>query len=151
MRPRCSSCIRGCRVSIVGSDLAHAVPLTPMAGLGHAQLGTVDFVLVGSLLLGSLPGIYVGTHRGVRLPDQVVRPIPQHSAVRRHPLRAVAYGPTIPGQYIGLGREPADLRPDRKVEVNVMSRTGRFDTGRYGVGPARNPSPPLPSNGVGSR
>ncbi|MGH8576489.1 MAG: sulfite exporter TauE/SafE family protein [Gammaproteobacteria bacterium] len=62
-------------VSIVGSDLAHAVPLTAVAGLGHAHLGTVDFVLLGSLLLGSLPGIYLGSHLGVRLPDQVVRPI----------------------------------------------------------------------------
>ncbi len=62
-------------VTIVGSDLAHAVPLTAVAGLGHAQLGTVDFVLLGSLLLGSLPGIYLGSHLGVRLPEQVVRPI----------------------------------------------------------------------------
>jgi uncharacterized membrane protein YfcA len=62
-------------VSIVGSDLAHAVPLTAVAGLGHAHLGTVDFVLLGSLLLGSLPGIYLGSHLGVRLPDRVVRPI----------------------------------------------------------------------------
>lgn len=62
-------------VSIVGSDLAHAVPLTAVAGLGHAHLGTVDFVLLGSLLLGSLPGIYLGSHLGVRLPDRVIRPI----------------------------------------------------------------------------
>lgn len=73
MRQHCSSCIRGC--PIVGSDLAHAVPLTAVAGLGHAHLGTVDFVLPGSLLLGSLPGISLGSHLGVRLPDQVVRPI----------------------------------------------------------------------------
>jgi uncharacterized protein len=62
-------------VSIVGSDLAHAVPLTAVAGLGHAHLGTVDFVLLGSLLLGSLPGIYLGSNLGVRLPDQIVRPV----------------------------------------------------------------------------
>jgi uncharacterized membrane protein YfcA len=62
-------------ISIVGSDLAHAVPLTAVAGLGHAQLGTVDFVLLGSLLLGSLPGIYLGSHLGVRLPEHIVRPI----------------------------------------------------------------------------
>ncbi len=62
-------------VTIVGSDLAHAVPLTAMAGLGHVQLGSVDFVLLGSLLLGSLPGIYLGSHLGVRLPEHIVRPI----------------------------------------------------------------------------
>ncbi|MGH8467707.1 MAG: sulfite exporter TauE/SafE family protein [Gammaproteobacteria bacterium] len=62
-------------VSIVGTDLAHAVPLTAVAGLGHAHLGTVDFVLLGSLLVGSLPGIYLGSHLGIRLPEHIVRPI----------------------------------------------------------------------------
>ncbi len=62
-------------VSIVGTDLAHAVPLTAVAGLGHAHLGTVDFVLLGSLLVGSLPGIYLGSHLGIRLPEHIIRPI----------------------------------------------------------------------------
>ncbi len=60
-------------ISIVGSDLAHAVPLTAIAGLGHMHLGTVNFVLLGSLLLGSLPGIYLGSHIGLRLPERAVR------------------------------------------------------------------------------
>ncbi|RME33154.1 MAG: sulfite exporter TauE/SafE family protein [Gammaproteobacteria bacterium] len=60
---------------IVGTDLAHAVPLTAIAGLGHLHLGTVDFLLLGSLLLGSLPGIWLGSHAGVRLPEKVVRPV----------------------------------------------------------------------------
>lgn len=60
---------------IVGTDLAHAVPLTAIAGLGHAQLGSVDFAMLGSLLLGSLPGIYFGSHLGIRLPDAVTRPV----------------------------------------------------------------------------
>jgi uncharacterized membrane protein YfcA len=59
---------------IVGTDIAHAVPLTLVAGLGHALLGTVDFGLLGSLLLGSLPGIYLGSHLGVKVPDRVLRP-----------------------------------------------------------------------------
>ncbi|HYR06099.1 MAG TPA: sulfite exporter TauE/SafE family protein, partial [Gallionella sp.] len=42
-------------VKVVGTDIAHAVPLTAVAGMGHIALGTVDFVLLGSLLLGSLP------------------------------------------------------------------------------------------------
>jgi hypothetical protein len=62
-------------ITIVGTDLAHAVPITAIAGLGHAQLGTVDYQLLGSLLLGSLPGIYLGSHTGTNLPDHVVRPI----------------------------------------------------------------------------
>lgn len=62
-------------IKIVGSDLAHAVPLTAIAGLGHVHLGTVDFELLGSLLFGSLPGIYLGSHVGMRLPETVVRPV----------------------------------------------------------------------------
>jgi hypothetical protein len=62
-------------ISIVGTDLAHAVPITAIAGLGHAHLGTVDFILLLNLLLGSLPGIYLGSHTGANLPDRVVRPI----------------------------------------------------------------------------
>lgn len=59
---------------IVGTDLAHAVPLTAIAGLGHAHLGTVDYDLLAYLLLGSLPGIFIGTNIGIKLPDYVVRP-----------------------------------------------------------------------------
>jgi len=60
-------------VGIVGSDIAHAVPLTLVAGLGHAQLGTVDFGLLGSLLIGSLPGIALGSMLSARLPDTLLR------------------------------------------------------------------------------
>lgn len=47
---------------IIGSDVAHAVPLTLVAGLGHASLGTVDYGLLGTLLVGSVPGIWIGSH-----------------------------------------------------------------------------------------
>lgn len=60
-------------VNIVGTDIAHAVPLTAIAGLGHAHLGTVDYSLLVSLLLGSLPGIMIGSRFAVRLPDRLVR------------------------------------------------------------------------------
>lgn len=61
--------------SIVGTDLAHAVPITAIAGMGHVHIGTVDFLLLGSLLIGSLPGIYLGSHTGSYLPDKLLRPI----------------------------------------------------------------------------
>lgn len=61
-------------VQIVGTDIAHAVPLTAVAGFGHAVLGTVDWFLLGSLLLGSLPGIYLGSHLAAKIPDRVLRP-----------------------------------------------------------------------------
>ena len=57
------------------TDIAHAVPLTAVAGLGHLHMGTVDFVLLGSLLLGSLPGIYLGSHLSTQVPEKVMRPI----------------------------------------------------------------------------
>jgi uncharacterized membrane protein YfcA len=62
-------------VKVVGTDIAHAVPLTAVAGLGHMALGTVDFVLLGSLLLGSLPGIYIGSHLSAKVPEKILRPI----------------------------------------------------------------------------
>lgn len=60
---------------IVGTDIAHAVPLTAVAGLGHLQMGTVDLTLLGSLLLGSLPGIYLGSRMSAHIPERVMRPI----------------------------------------------------------------------------
>lgn len=63
-------------VSIVGTDLAHAVPITAIAGIGHATyLGTVDYILLLNLLLGSIPGIYLGSSLGYRLPEKIMRPI----------------------------------------------------------------------------
>ncbi len=59
--------------SIVGTDIVHAVPLTAVAGLGHLALGTVNFELLFSLLLGSLPGIYIGSHLSARLPELLLR------------------------------------------------------------------------------
>jgi uncharacterized membrane protein YfcA len=58
---------------IVGSDLAHAVPLTLVAGLGHWLLGNIDWALLGALLLGSLPGIWLGSRMAVKLPERWLR------------------------------------------------------------------------------
>jgi uncharacterized membrane protein YfcA len=60
---------------LVGSDIAHAVPLTLIAGVGHWLLGSVDWVLLGSLVIGSLPGIFFGSHLSARVPDKVLRPV----------------------------------------------------------------------------
>jgi uncharacterized protein len=60
---------------VVGSDLAHAVPLTLVAGLGHWLIGGVDWRIVGSLLLGSLPGIYVGSHLAAQMADRILLPV----------------------------------------------------------------------------
>lgn len=62
-------------IEVVGTDLAHAVPLTAIAGLGHMHLGTTDLTMLGYLLLGSIPGIWIGSKVGMKLPDQVLKPI----------------------------------------------------------------------------
>ncbi|MEM6998951.1 MAG: sulfite exporter TauE/SafE family protein [Pseudomonadota bacterium] len=62
-------------IQIAATDLAHAVPITAIAGLGHAHIGTVDYVLLGTLLIGSLPGIYFGSHVGSFLPEKIMRPL----------------------------------------------------------------------------
>jgi uncharacterized membrane protein YfcA len=58
---------------IVGSDIAHAVPLTLVAGTGHWLLGSVDWLLLAFLLMGSAPGIVVGSYLGIRVSDKAVR------------------------------------------------------------------------------
>jgi uncharacterized membrane protein YfcA len=58
---------------VVASDLAHAVPLTLVAGIGHWLFGSVDWQLLSSLLVGSLPGIYIGSHLTGRIPEPILR------------------------------------------------------------------------------
>ena len=60
---------------IAGSDIAHAVPLTLIAGIGHWLMGSVDFMLMLALLAGSIPGIILGSLLGSRARDSVLRPI----------------------------------------------------------------------------
>jgi uncharacterized membrane protein YfcA len=58
---------------IVGSDIAHAVPLTLVAGIGHWFMGSTDWQLLGVLLIGSLPGIAIGSYCAVRVPETALR------------------------------------------------------------------------------
>jgi uncharacterized protein len=60
---------------LVGSDIAHAVPLTLLAGIGHWYMGSVNAGLLVSLLLGSIPGIIVGSLIATRVPERVLTPI----------------------------------------------------------------------------
>jgi uncharacterized membrane protein YfcA len=58
---------------IVGSDIAHSVPLTLIAGIGHWAMGAIDWQLMGVLLIGSLPGIAIGSYFAVRVPETALR------------------------------------------------------------------------------
>lgn len=58
---------------IVGSDIAHAVPLTLIAGAGHSVLGTIDWAILGSLLTGSIPAIVIASLIAPKLPEKAIR------------------------------------------------------------------------------
>jgi uncharacterized protein len=58
---------------VIGADIAYAVPLTLVAGLGHATLGSVDWPLLAQLLVGSLPGIWIGSRLVTRTPERLIR------------------------------------------------------------------------------
>ena len=58
---------------IIAADIAYAVPLTLVAGLGHASIGSVDWPLLAKLILGSVPGILLGAHLVTKTPERVIR------------------------------------------------------------------------------
>ena len=58
---------------IVGSDIVHAVPLTLVAGIGHWAMGAIDWHLMAVLLVGSLPGIVIGSYFATRVPETALR------------------------------------------------------------------------------
>jgi uncharacterized membrane protein YfcA len=60
-------------VRVVGSEIAHAVPLTLIAGMGHWLVGNVDWGILGSLLLGSIPGIVMRSYFATRAPEPLLR------------------------------------------------------------------------------
>jgi hypothetical protein len=60
---------------VVGTDLFHAMMVTVAAGLATLLWGTPDFGVVGSILIGSIPGILIGSHFTARAPDRMLRGI----------------------------------------------------------------------------
>jgi len=60
---------------VVGTDLLHAVILTSVAGVGHYSMGSVDFTLLWYLIIGSLPGVFIGSYYGVKLSSSLMQPI----------------------------------------------------------------------------
>lgn len=62
-------------LNVVGTDIAHAVPLTLFAGLGHLFLGNVDLLLLVALLAGSIPAVTLGSRLARFVPDRVMRPL----------------------------------------------------------------------------
>ena len=61
--------------TIVGSDIVHAVLLVGVSAAGHMEMGSINVLLLGSLLIGSLPGVWIGSKMSTILPEKVIRPI----------------------------------------------------------------------------
>lgn len=59
--------------TLVGTDIIHAIPLTLLAGTGHLLLGNVNFALLGALLVGSVPGIALGSLASAHAPERLIR------------------------------------------------------------------------------
>lgn len=58
---------------LIGTDIVHAIPLTMVCGLGHLGLGNVDVGILGSLLIGSIPGVYLGSRATGIMPERALR------------------------------------------------------------------------------
>ncbi|MEO6598971.1 MAG: sulfite exporter TauE/SafE family protein [Polyangiaceae bacterium] len=59
---------------LVGTDLVQAIPLVASAALGHALFGDFRLALTASILVGSIPGVFLGAHLSSRAPDGLIRP-----------------------------------------------------------------------------
>ena len=60
---------------LVGSDIMHALFLVGVSAIGHAGLGTINYKLLGSLIVGSVPGVWLGSKLSARFPEKALRPI----------------------------------------------------------------------------
>jgi uncharacterized membrane protein YfcA len=60
---------------MVGSDIVHALLLVGVSALGHLGMGSINFSLLGSLLVGSLPGVWLGSRMTARVPEKALRPL----------------------------------------------------------------------------
>lgn len=87
--------------SLVGTDLVQAVPLVASAALGHLLFGDFRLALTASLLVGSLPGVYVGARLSSRAPSHAIRPV--LAAVLVASALKLLGAPTAPSAFVGLG------------------------------------------------
>jgi uncharacterized membrane protein YfcA len=58
---------------LVGTDLAHAIPVALLAGAGNVAMGNVNLQLLGWLLVGSIPGAWIGAHLSAKAPHEILR------------------------------------------------------------------------------
>ena len=62
-------------LKIIGTDIAHAVPLTLIAGIGHLINSNIDFILLTGLLIGSIPAVQLGAKLATKIPNTILQPL----------------------------------------------------------------------------
>ena len=116
---------------VVGTDVFHAAILLWAAGLAHIVSGNVDFVLMGTILIGSLPGVWLGAHLIDKVPANALRP---------------ALGCVLLASALGvLTKAGADVPP--AVLIGVPLAVG---AGAYLLQRSRGPIVPLPEHAIGA-
>lgn len=60
---------------IVGSDIVHALILVGLSALGHLGMGSINTHLLGGLLIGSIPGVWLGSKMSAFFPEKILRPL----------------------------------------------------------------------------
>ncbi len=99
---------------VVGSDIAHAVPLTLIAGIGHWFIGDVDGTLLTNLLIGSIPGVIAGSLLSTRASDGMLRPLlATVLAISSWQLFLKAHAPEKAGPAAITRAAPCPAQPDR--------------------------------------
>ncbi|MCU1451250.1 MAG: hypothetical protein JWP02_3420 [Acidimicrobiales bacterium] len=118
--------------SLVGTDLVQAVPLVLSAAVGQLVFGHVDFGLAGALILGSVPGVYLGARSSAYAPDGIVRPVLVSVLVASALALLIPDNPTRLAWAFGAvaltaiplwGAVDATLRPDAQWRAAGHSRT----------------------------
>jgi uncharacterized membrane protein YfcA len=118
--------------TLVGTDLVQAVPLVVSAALGQLLFGHVDFGLAGALVLGSVPGVYLGARSSAHAPDAIVRPVLVSVLLASALALLIPNNPTRLAWAIGIvaitavplwGAVDATLRPSADWELAGHSRT----------------------------
>ncbi len=121
---------------LVGTDLAQAIPLVGAAALGHLVFGKVMFALTGSLLVGSIPGVFLGAQLSARAPDHLIKPalvvVLVASALKLLGVStagvAITAGIIVTGLVThGLSRRPRDEVVADPGAVEILTRSPNLD------------------------
>ncbi len=124
---------------VVGTDVFHAAILLWAAALAHVVAGNVDFVLAGNILLGSVPGVWVGSHLSVRIPVATLRTVLAVVLIGSGLGLLTKAGVGVPGEVLAVFPVTVGLL----LIAQAVFRRGRSG-GAEAIGGQRSPSPSRP-------